>query len=128
MVSSHAQHVSQELVIHEGGVCVYRCDHRPVIAQQVDVCRLWLARFAMPRKTINTHWHSGFLKELAQQWSETLGKHWEQADRYGRRFDGARLYVSNGAFVVAALDQGYRVRQVPGRPEVLVAMATKLRE
>lgn len=118
----------QELVVHAAGVCVYGCDHLPVEAQQVDVCRRWLSRFATPRQTVNPHWHSGFLKGMVERWSVTLGVHWEQADPYGRRFDGPQLYVANGAFIVAALDAGYRVRQVPGRPEVIVAMGTKLRE
>ncbi len=112
-----------ELVVHAAGACVFGCDHAPVEPQQVEVCRGWLVEHAKPRKTINRVTHSGFLKGSVEVWSETLGVRWEQADRHGRRFDGPRLYIANGAFIAAALAEGYRVQTAPGRPEVTLAIS-----
>lgn len=64
---------------------------------QVVHCEEWIKRFGRPRKSINFRAHSYTLKHVAENWS----------------YDGAvwpdpRGYVTNGAFILAALNLGYK--------------------
>jgi hypothetical protein len=58
---------------------------------EVDICNAWLRAHAKPTKTIR-HDHSSYgYKPAVERWAGT--------------------YISNGAFIVAALAQGYRAER-----------------
>jgi hypothetical protein len=94
------------------GLIPYRCSRGeppeaagagPPDPEQVATCRRWLALFARPRKTINPRRHSYGLKHDVERW--------------------AGGYVGNGAFIAAALAEGYRVRQVDRGPNAFFNMS-----
>ena len=74
------------------GLVAAGADDTPPLPAQVEVCRQWLSLFARPRKTINVRRSSYGLKHAVEAW--------------------ASGYVSNGAFIAAAVAEGYRVRQI----------------
>jgi len=61
----------------------------PPDRSQVDICRDWLRAFGEKTKTIRPSWNSYGLKHVVERWKGT--------------------YVSNGAFVAAALLEGYDI-------------------
>jgi hypothetical protein len=78
------------------GLKTYKYDKKygkvvePVDIEEVKLCKQWLLRKARKRKTINTNYSSYGLKHRVE-------------DTYGK-------YVSNGAFIVAAMELGYEVK------------------
>jgi hypothetical protein len=62
----------------------------PVDEKQVALCREWLRAFIRPRTRFNAEYSSYVLKHRVQAWADE--------------------YVSNGAFIVAAMREGYRVQ------------------
>ncbi len=64
--------------------------------RQVVVCRRWIRWFVRPRKTINSRRSSYGLKHDAENW--------------------AGIYVTNGAFIAAAVAEGYRYEQIDRGP------------
>jgi len=64
----------------------------PVDPAQVKVCERWLREFATPQNEFNYRRTSYGLKHTVEGW--------------------ARQYVTNGAFMQAAVNLGYRYRQV----------------
>lgn len=56
---------------------------------QVDLCRDWLRAFGEKTKTIRPGWHSYGLKHVVERWQGT--------------------YISNGAFIAAALLEDYEI-------------------
>src|SRR5687767_15773941 len=79
---------------------------------QVDFCRAWIRLFATKLRSINTRHSSYGHKHRVEAWSETLGTDWSQVDPSGRAFVSRRFYASNGSFIMAALAEGYRIRQI----------------
>jgi len=75
-------------------------DKGPPKDEQVQWCIRWLRKFAEPRKTINTNRSSYGLKHDVESWT--------------KEFPEGRQYIPNGAFIAAALAEGYRV--VPVAP------------
>jgi len=63
---------------------------------QVDVCREWLRLHAEPTKNIRRAAYSYALKHVVEKWVAKSGHH---------------KYVSNGAFIAAALQEGYRAKR-----------------
>jgi hypothetical protein len=61
---------------------------------QLAHCKEWIKRFARPRKSINLRAFSYSLKHRAENW------------RSGLLADSK--FVSNGAFILAALQEGYK--------------------
>ena len=57
-------------------------------AVEIETCERWLRECAEPRKTINARAYSYYLKHVVENW--------------------ANLYISNGAFIQAAVNLGYR--------------------
>jgi len=57
---------------------------------EVDICKLWIKKFIDPRKTINTRHGSYSLKHFVEDW--------------------AGHYISNGAFIQAAIELGFNYR------------------
>ncbi len=83
---------------------------------EVVHCEVWIKRFARPRKSINFEAHSYTLKHVAENWI----------------YDGAvwpdpRGYCSNGAFILAAVNLGYKLLPVGNEtsPNVCFNMAFK---
>src|SRR5271156_5353597 len=68
----------------------------PVDPHQVALSRKWLELHARPRKTINFRNRSYGFKHNVERWCETIGPH---------------EYISQGAFIQAAIDLGYRYVQ-----------------
>ena len=61
---------------------------------EVEVCKQWIRRYATPRQDINQAWPSDVLQRNVSRWSH-------------RR-------VSNGAFILAATELGYRYAPMEG--------------
>ena len=64
---------------------------------QVEHCEAWIKRFARPRKSINFEAFSYVLKHVVESWfyMDTV-------------WPDPRGYVTNGAFIQAALNLGYK--------------------
>jgi hypothetical protein len=71
-------------------------DDGPPCPAQVGLCRRWLALYVQPRKTINPRRSSYGLKHTVEDW--------------------AGDYITNGAFIAAAIAEGYRIDQIGGGP------------
>lgn len=105
------------LVVHAFGLCCRTCDHGEPDPEQVATCRAWLRTHACPRKTINYRRSSYGLKHEVEHASRIPGRSYPQTDHYGRDWYGPYVYVTNGAFITAALAEGYRmVPTSPGSP------------
>ena len=59
-------------------------------SQEVQLCKDWIAKFTKKRKTINTDISSYGLKHAVEQW--------------------AKEYVSNEAFIKAAIDSAFEYK------------------
>jgi hypothetical protein len=92
--------------VHAFGLCTETCDHRQPDAAQVVLCRAWLRRWAYPRKSINTRHGSYGLKHDVEH--STCPPGTEHEHTCGRPWSEPYLYVTNGAFIKAALLEGYR--------------------
>lgn len=79
----------------------------PIDATQVATCRRWIRWFARPRKSFDLRTSSYGLKHQVESWA-------------GR-------YVTNGAFIAAALAEGYRVKQIHGGPNAHFNMSFRRR-
>lgn len=84
------------LIVHAYGFCpgVDGCDHTPPDPAQVVICRAWLRRCARQRVSINKTVSSYRLKHAVEAACRVLGM---------------SVYIANGAFIVAAQREGYRV-------------------
>lgn len=61
--------------------------------KQVELCREWIRKYTKPRKTINRKTSSYGLKHRVERWCKEQKSY---------------AYIGNGAFVAAALLEGYR--------------------
>jgi hypothetical protein len=79
--------------ITEYGVAGYPADTNPVspLREQVEVCKDWIRRWVVPRKTLNRTHDSYYLKHAVEA--------------------EAGCCVSNGAFIQAAVELGFRYRR-----------------
>jgi len=59
--------------------------------KEVDSCKEWIKRWVYPRKTINTKRGSYNLKGLVEK--------------------EMSIYISNGAFIKAAIEMGYKFKE-----------------
>lgn len=59
---------------------------------EIETCKKWLAEFARKRKSINDRRWSYSLKHTVERWAD--------------------LYISNGAFIQAAIELGYNYKRV----------------
>lgn len=71
--------------------------------RQVSACRLWIRTHAHSTKTIRKRWSSYSLKSKVESWSQTV--------RGGVDY----IYIPNGAFIVAAQLEGFRIEQCSAR-------------
>lgn len=75
--------------------------------KEVRLCRRWLRKFATPTRDIeHTRAHSYELKHRVEDWTQIMG---------------GMEYVSNGAFIIAAIREGYRAVKVRFRPDSINA-------
>ncbi len=70
--------------------------------REVVLCKEWLQQYAYPTKTFRPH-SSYFLKHVVERW--------------------AGEYVSNGAFIQAALDLGYSIHRIDNSPNAVFNMS-----
>ena len=89
------------------GVCVRGCSHGAPSPPQVETAREWIRAHARPRKTLNTTRSSYGLKHSVEASSCGAGLVYLQRDHQGRMWPSPRLYISNGAFIAAAILEGY---------------------
>jgi hypothetical protein len=75
--------------------------------EQIAACRLWLRVFAIPTKTIRPARDSYSYKHLAE--------------------DFAGEYVSNGAFIQAAILEGFRIERARSHGSVNAWLALRIR-
>lgn len=80
--------------VHDLGLCSRACDHKLPVADEVALCRAWIRRNAHHLKSFNARAFSYALKHRVEE------------------AEGA--YVSNGAFVTAALLEGYGAKAYEG--------------
>jgi hypothetical protein len=73
-------------------------DPKPVDPRQVAVCVRWLAALGTPIKQIDYHRTSYGRKHDVQRWADE--------------------YISNGAFIAAALGMGYKARTMECSPNM----------
>lgn len=91
-------------------------DEPPPQATQIEVCRTWLKEHARPRVVMNTKFSSESLKKLVEGWTRDtrMFVDREQINEYtGEKFFDDFFYCSNGAFIQAAVDEGYQVKRLP---------------
>jgi hypothetical protein len=107
--------------VHAFGFCVWtpggiNCNHDPVDRAQVELCRLWLRMYGTHTASINHRISSYGLKHRV-----TAALKYRVTSAHG-------AYVTNGAFIVAARLEGYRVeRQQNGGPNALFNIYVKRR-
>ena len=94
------------------------CTHGATRAAEIALSREWLREFASPTKTIRARCgrSSYALKHAVERWTRQLHSQWRQIDRADREWTGNYHYVSNGAFIVAAIAEGYRVKRISDGP------------
>lgn len=85
---------------------------RPPIQAQVEKCREFIRARCSKRNSINYKRTSYGLKHDVERWTREQGKTYDQIDDWGRAWTGDYFYVSNGAFIVAALLEGYRAERI----------------
>lgn len=61
---------------------------------QIDLCITWLLQWGRKRKSLNYDWTSYQLKHVVERWAGT--------------------YISNGAFIQAAINLGYKIKRYRG--------------
>jgi hypothetical protein len=81
---------------------------------EVKICAEWLAKFAKLSKRIQRKWTSHDLKELVQKWHRNQGE--------------PSTYVSNGAFILAAVQRGYQVKHASASPNAYFNISVHLPE
>lgn len=62
------------------------------LQEEVEACKRWIIKFCKKRKSFNRDRHSYELKHKVERW--------------------ANYYVSNGAFIKAACELGYKYKKV----------------
>lgn len=77
----------------------------PPSVEQVKICKRWINEFVNKRKTINEDRSSYGLKHKVEMWAEDTS------------------YVSNGAFIKAAVDLGYKYRRIRDTPNAFFNMS-----
>ena len=98
-------------------------DRRAPNSEEIAICREWLRLFAVPTKTFRARHSSYGLKHTVEEWTETGRRTFQMIDPHGRPWSGSRHYVSNGAFIAAALVEGFRAKRThSGSPNVFFNM------
>ena len=90
-------------------------DAPPPVPFQVLVCRAWLQECGRPTGQIQYKFSTESFKRMVTAWTRETGrfKDVEQVSEHtGDRFYGP-VYVTNGAMLQAALDEGYHAKRLP---------------
>ena len=77
-----------DVLYHGLRTAKYPFDKSPIDEQQVALCREWITRFTVPTANLNRTTDSYNLKHDVERW--------------------AKKYISTGAFIIAAIREGYR--------------------
>jgi hypothetical protein len=77
----------------------------PFVEREIEDCRAWLKAHASKRVTFNRSHGSYGLKHEVERWLRTHV-----------RTSGPDCYISNGAFIAAAVLEGYKFRLRRGGP------------
>ncbi len=89
----------------------------PPLPAQVEVCRAWLVEHARPTGAIARKFTSDGFRRLVTAWTQATKKFTDREQlnvHTGERYFSDRVYVTNGAFLAAALAEGYRAQKVHG--------------
>ncbi len=130
------QPTHSRLVVHAEGLCPAPilcgvCAHDLPNPGEVECCRAWLREWATPRKTLNTRRSSYGLKHDVERASQRQGVSYlanlpTNDPSASELFD--RIYVSNGAFIAAAIAEGYRLTPTqPGSPNAFFNFTVRRR-
>lgn len=112
-------------IVCANGLCASGCTHGPPNAAQVVLCRAWLRRWTRPSRSLSPR-TSYRLKHDVERATAHPGVSYGQKDRQGRVSTSERLYVSNGAFIRAALLEGYRIHACSaGSPNAFLYLALR---
>ena len=77
----------------------YVTDNMPPREDEIEICKEWLRKWAKPRKTMNNDRSSYEIKHFI-----------EHTDN---------KYVTNGAFIQAAIEEGYKVERIEDSPNAI---------
>lgn len=111
---------SGELLISANGIVDSELGFDPPDATQVEICRVYIRRFKERTKTIRKKDSSYGLKHEVERWTKVASGE-----------SGRRVYISNGAFITAAIAEGYAVepvRESPNSPNAFFNMAPRAAE
>jgi len=87
-------------IVHEkrkiNNTCITANDGNPPLSAEVRHCEAWIREYCHPVKYINPRASSYSLKHYAENWQS----------------ENVKSYVTNGAFIQAAVNLGYKYRRV----------------
>ncbi len=86
----------------------------PPLFAQIEICQAWLRDYARPTKQIRRRFTSDSFRRLVTEWTRCLGLFTDREQlnvHTGESYFSDRVYVSNGAFIAAALAEGYRAQR-----------------
>jgi hypothetical protein len=93
---------------------------RPPNPEEVEMSKAWMRMWAKSCDRMNHKRTSYGLKHAVEAWAE-----WMQTNGY---LPGVGSYISNGAFIQAALEAGYQMQVEPGSPNVCFNIDTSAAE
>lgn len=100
--------------VTESGFSVKGGEREPA-ADQIKVCREWIQKHCRKRKTVKANQTSHQMKHWVEKWTRSqpdmarrLQYNWHDKVAYRSEV----YYVSQGAFIKAALEEGYQARQI----------------
>jgi hypothetical protein len=82
---------------------------------QVAVCKAWLQEHARKTATVRRIYSTDSLRRLVTEWTRVTGayRNVEQVNEHtSERYFSEEVYVTNGAFLLAATEEGYLARRV----------------
>jgi hypothetical protein len=99
-------------VLNASGLADHFKTGNPIEQVQVDTALAWLEQVAHPLKS-TWYWGTSYgLKHTAENWG---------------RDNGLSPYVSNGAFIKAAILAGYEIKSIGGNAKIKLGLPRKTR-
>ena len=103
------------LITEMGIVDGFSEDDRFPNPEQIKICAGWLVLHAT-RTTYITRAHTSYgLKHRVERWTRVAGPH-KLSDILGNKWVSDYYYISNGAFITAAIQLGYTARRADNTP------------
>lgn len=81
-------------------------------ADQIACCQEWIRAYCTPRKKENTKYSSYNLKHAVERWTDGQAEYTGISMRTYKFEGNEHKYISNGAFIVAAILEGYTATPV----------------